>query len=77
MTGGHRGAHAVCASFVVAGGNNAASISQATNRNGPVGKTGIVAHLDRGIEAIAIDMDDFSGRDNGKKLVTGLNRRFP
>ena len=75
MTGGHRRANAVCASFVVAGCNHAAPISQATDRYGPVGEAGIVPHFDRGIEAIAIDMDDFSGRANGRKLVSGLKRR--
>src|SRR5690606_40265595 len=60
----HRRMDAVGTRFVVAGGDHAALIGRAADRQRPAGQTRIVAHLDGGVEAIAVDVDDFSLRRN-------------
>src|SRR5690606_22963643 len=60
MARGHCRTYAVGARFVVAGSNDTATLSQPTYCNGSIRQTGIVTHLDGGVEAITVDMDDLA-----------------
>ena len=54
----HRGAHAELTRFVVAGGQNSAPVSRAANADRLSFQRRLIAHLDRGVEAIHVEMDD-------------------
>ena len=56
----HRGARAVTARDVAAGGDDAAAAWMANNQ-GLVGERGIVTLFDGGVEGVAIDMGDGEG----------------
>ncbi len=71
----HRRAHAIGARDI-AGGRHHAALAAADN-HGPVGKLGIVALLDRGVERVAIDMRERqrrAGHDGGRRAVNRMRR---
>ena len=61
MARGHRRADAKGPGRVVAGGKNASACGATPNGKGDVFKGGVVTHLDRRVEAIGVDMDNFFG----------------
>ncbi|MCY1436912.1 hypothetical protein D9M71_530520 [compost metagenome] len=56
----HGRAHTVGTRFIVAGGNHPAMVGRASHRHGPTGQARVVTHLDCGVEAIAVDVDDLA-----------------
>ena len=60
MRRGHRRMHAVFARHVVAGGDHAAALGTAADRNRQARQRGVVADLDRRVEAVAIAVDDLA-----------------
>ena len=53
---------AVAARLVVAGGDHAALVGTAADRERTPAQRRVVAHLDRCIETVAVAMDDFTER---------------
>ena len=54
----HGRTHAELTRFVVTGGQNSAPIARATHADGLSFQRRLIAHLDRGVEAIHVEMDD-------------------
>ncbi|MNC36573.1 hypothetical protein D3C75_851010 [compost metagenome] len=57
---GHRRVHAEGTRLVVAGGDHAAPIRRTAHGHGTSGQTRVVAHLDGGEEAVAVNVDDLA-----------------
>ncbi|CAH0323954.1 hypothetical protein SRABI123_05759 [Pseudomonas sp. Bi123] len=62
MSGRHGRAHAISPRFIVTGSNHPTPIRRATHRQRLTGQAWVVTHLDGGVEAVTIDVDDFSLR---------------
>lgn len=60
MSRGHRRAHTIRPRLVVAGGDHPTPISRTAHRQRAAGQARVVAHLDCRIEAVAVDVDNFS-----------------
>ncbi|MCY1304632.1 hypothetical protein D9M70_543930 [compost metagenome] len=58
----HRRTHAVGAGVVIAGRHDPTLVRRAANRQGLTRQRRVVAHLDGGVEAIAVNVDDLSLR---------------
>ncbi|MNC52781.1 hypothetical protein D3C75_1021490 [compost metagenome] len=56
----HGRTHAVGTRFIVAGGDHPTVVGRAPHRHGPPGQARVVTHFDRGIKAIAVDVDDLA-----------------
>ncbi|MCY1534368.1 hypothetical protein D9M68_697380 [compost metagenome] len=66
----HGRAHAERTRFVVAGGDHPAPVGRAAHGHRPAAQRRVVAHLDRGVETVAVAMDDLA-LDRGR----GIRRR--
>ena len=56
----HGRAYPIGTRFIIAGGNYPTMIGRAPHRHGPPGQARVVTHFDRGVEAIAVDVDDLA-----------------
>ncbi|MNZ31250.1 hypothetical protein D3C78_485440 [compost metagenome] len=59
-TRGHRRVHAEGTRLIVAGSHHPAPVRRTAHGHGAPGQPRVVAHLDGGKEAVAVDVDDFS-----------------
>ncbi|MNS95791.1 hypothetical protein D3C72_1300630 [compost metagenome] len=60
MSRSHRRTHAIGPRFVIAGGDHPAPVRRTTHRQRLAGQTRVIAHLDGGVETVAVNVDDFS-----------------
>lgn len=60
---GHRRAHAIGSRLVAASGDHSALVRRTANRQRLAAQAGVVAHLEGGIETVAVYMDDFPHRN--------------
>jgi hypothetical protein len=53
--------NAVAARLIVTGRHYSALVDAAADRDGQLAQGRVIAHLDGGVEAVAVAVDDFSG----------------